>query len=115
MASDAREDDIQNHREREELIRLLCRALSRLAVAAHGVDRRLDQMLGELRQLLRRDIDDPAQLVGLIDSIDARIKLVGDERDVRGDMTQRALQQLIEQLLALKPVSTLAGELKGLL
>jgi len=115
MASDAREGDIQRNREREELIRLLCRALSRLAVAAHGVDRRLDQMLGELRQLLRRDIDDPAQLVALIDSIDARIKLVDDERDVRGDMMQRALQQLIEQLLALKPAATLTGELKNLL
>jgi diguanylate cyclase len=114
MASDARGDDNQRSREREELIRLLCRALSRLAVAAHGVDRRLDQMLGELRQLLRRDIDDPEQLVELIDSIDARIKLVDDERDVRGDMVQRSLQQLVEQLLSLKPASALANELKSL-
>ncbi len=99
----------------EQLIQLLCRALSRLAVAAHGVDRRLDQMLSELRQLLRRDINDPAQLVALIDAIDARIKLVDDERDVRGEMVQRSLQQLIEQLLALKPAASLTQELKSLL
>jgi diguanylate cyclase len=115
MASNSYDDNERRGIQREELIRLLCRALSRLAVAAHGVDRRLDQMLGELRQLLRRDIDDPAQLVELVDSIDSRIKLVDDERDLRSDMVQRALQQLIEQLLALRPAATLAGELKSLL
>ena len=115
MASASHDDNEQRGNQREELIRLLCRALSRLAVAAHGVDRRLDQMLGELRQLLRRDIDDPAQLVELIDSIDNRIKRVDDERDMRSDMVQRALQQLIEQLLALRPASALASELKSLL
>lgn len=115
MAPNSHDDNAQRGFQREELIRLLCRALSRLAVAAHGVDRRLDLMLGELRQLLRRDIDDPAQLVELVDSIDSRIKLVDDERDMRSDMVQRALQQLIEQLLALRPAVALAGELKRLL
>lgn len=115
MASHSHDDNAQRGFQREELIRLLCRALSRLAVAAHGVDRRLDSMLSELRQLLRRDIDDPAQLVELVDAIDSRIKLVDDERDMRSDMVQRALQQLIEQLLALRPPAALAGELKSLL
>lgn len=101
--------------EREELIHLLCRALSRLAVAASGVDRRLDRMLVDLRVLLRRDIDDPAELVDLIDDIDKRIKLVDDERDLRSEMVRRALQQMVEQLLALRPQSGLGVELKLLL
>lgn len=113
MASDARESG-RRLNEDQDLIRLLCRALSRLAIAAQGVDRRLDEMLGDLRQLLRRDIDDPQRLSALIDTIDARIKLVDDERDRRGDLLRNAVQRLIDQLLATKPEVGVVGELKAL-
>ncbi len=113
MPSEARGNSKRTNDD-QDLVRLLCRALSRLAIAAQGIDRRLDQMLGDLRQLLRRDIDDPQQLAVLIDSIDARIKLVDDERDQRGDLLQSALQHLIEQLLATKPSADVARELKAL-
>jgi diguanylate cyclase len=113
MPSDARGNGKRNG-EDQDLIRLLCRALSRLAVAAHGIDRRLDEMLGELRQLLRREIDDPGQLSALVDTIDARIKVVDDERDQRGDLLQTALQSLIQQLLDAKPDTSVVRELKTL-
>ncbi len=98
----------------QELVRVLCRALSRLAVAAHGIDARLDDMLSELRQLLRRDINDPQQLATLIDSIDARIKVVDDERDQRGALLHNAAKTLIDQLLAVKPEADVARDLKAL-
>ncbi len=112
MPSDARGNGKRS--EDQDLVRLLCRALSRLAVAAHGIDRRLDGMLGELRQLLRRDIDDPLQLSILIDNIDARIKVVDDERDQRGDLLHGAAKSLIDQLLAVKPDAAIVRRLKAL-
>jgi len=99
--------------EADNLIPLFCRALSRLAVAAHGIDARLDELLAELRQLLRRDIDDQQQLAQLIDTIDARIKHVDDARDDHAQVVQQSLQKLIEQMLALKPDSDLSKELKA--
>lgn len=99
----------------DALVRLLCRALSRLAVAAHGIDRRLDEQLAELRQLLRRDIEDPQQLAQLVDAIDARIKDVDDERDNHSELLQQSLQKLMEQLLAVKPNADITSELKALL
>ncbi|HET8710776.1 MAG TPA: GGDEF domain-containing protein [Spongiibacteraceae bacterium] len=113
MPSDARGNGNQNGDD-QELIRLLCRALSRLAVAATGIDRRLDEMLGDLRQLLRRDIDDSQHLSDLIDSIDARIKVVDDVRDQRGDLLGAAVESLIGQLLASKPPASVVRELKAL-
>ncbi|MFT3929060.1 MAG: diguanylate cyclase [Spongiibacteraceae bacterium] len=112
MASDARGNGKRS--DDAQLVRLLCRALSRLAVAAHGIDRRLDEMLGELRQLLRRDISDPQPLSSLIDAIDARIKVVDDERDQRGDLLHGAAKSLIDQLLATKPEADIARQLKAL-
>lgn len=114
MTADSRGNGRHKTEEHDHLVRLLCRALSRLAVAAQGIDRRLDDMLGELRQLLRRDIDDPQQLSALIDAIDTRIKDVDDERDQRGDLLQSSLQRMIEQLLAYKPSASVARELKNL-
>ncbi|HEY3697974.1 MAG TPA: GGDEF domain-containing protein [Spongiibacteraceae bacterium] len=114
MTADSRDNGKRKAEEHDHLVRLLCRALSRLAVAAQGIDRRLDDMLGELRQLLRRDIDDPQQLSLLVDAIDARIKDVDDERDQRGDLLQSSLQRMIEQLLAYKPSASVARELKNL-
>jgi len=113
MPSDAR-GNLKRNDDTQDLVRLLCRALSRLAVAAHGIDRRLDEMLGELRQLLRREIDDPQQLSLLIDTIDARIKVVDDERDRRGDLLHVAAKSLIEQLLSAKPDASVVRELKTL-
>ena len=112
MPSDARGNGKRS--DDADLVRLLCRALSRLAVAAHGIDRRLDDMLSELRQLLRRDISDSHQLSTLIDSIDARIKVVDDERDQRGDLLHTAAKSLIDQLLATRPDAAVVRQLKTL-
>src|SRR6185436_5353144 len=98
--------------EQQDLIPLLCRALMRLAVAAQGIDPKLDKMLGELRQLLRRELSSPHQLAGLIDDIDARIKHVDDERDQRGDILQQELQQLASQLLDARPAPAVVSALK---
>lgn len=114
MASVSRDND-KTGAEQDELVRVLCRALSRLAVAAHGIDRRLDEQLAELRQLLRRDIDDLPRLAALVDAIDARIKLVDEERDRHAEVLQQSLQKLIEQLLAAKPGADIGSELKTLL
>lgn len=114
MASVSRDND-NTGAEQDELVRVLCRALSRLAVAAHGIDRRLDAQLAELRQLLRRDIDDLPRLAALVDAIDARIKLVDEERDRHAEVLQQSLQKLIEQLLAVKPDADIGSELKALL
>jgi diguanylate cyclase len=114
MNLDARGNGKRTHEE-QELVRLLSRALSRLAIAAQGMDRQLDEMLGDLRQLLRRDIDDPTQLSALVTAIDSRLKLVDDERDQGGILLQSTLQQLIEQLLAVKPnAAGVVSELKAL-
>lgn len=112
MASASADNDKQQDPS-EALVRLLCRALSRLAVAAHGIDKRLDEQLAELRQLLRRDIDDVQALALLVDAIDARIKDVGDERDRFAEIIQQSLQRMIEQLLGLKPAAEIASELKS--
>jgi diguanylate cyclase len=106
--------DSRGNTDRQAIERLLCRASSRIAVAAHGIDRQLDKQLAELRQLLRRDIDDPRPLARLIDEIDARIKVVDDERDQRSDILQTALQRLTSQLLDCKPNVDIARELKAM-
>lgn len=98
--------------EQQEMIRLLCRALTRLAVAAQGIDARLDHLLGELRQILRRELDEPAQLAGIVDAIDARIKHVDDERDRHIEVFQRELDQLTAQLLAVRPPAAVAAALR---
>lgn len=108
-------DNNTSDADQAELVRLLCRALSRLAVAAHGIDRRLDERLAELRQLLRRDIDDLSRLAALVDAIDAQIKRVDEERDRHAKVLQQSLQKLIEQLLATKPDADIGSELKALL
>ncbi|MDB6061893.1 MAG: hypothetical protein JWM78_1996 [Verrucomicrobiaceae bacterium] len=113
MATVSRDSDKRNDEPDDQLVRLLCRALSRLAVAAHGLDKRLDEQLAELRQLLRRDIEDPVQLANLVDAIDARIKHVDDARDRHAEALQQALQKVIGQLLAVKPDADIASELKG--
>ena len=95
------------------LIRLLCRAAQRLAVAAQGLDPQLDKALSELRRLLRRELDQTDQLAALIDTIDSRIKHIDDERDGQGHVLQRRLHQLAEQLLALEPDRDVAGALKA--
>jgi diguanylate cyclase len=112
MAPASRNNDTSDATQ-AELVRLLCRALSRLAVAAHGVDRRLDERLVDLRQLLRRDIDDLPRLAALVDAIDAQIKHVDDDRDRQADVLQQSLQKLIEQLLATKPSTDIGSELKA--
>jgi diguanylate cyclase len=104
--------DHDKRQQDNDLVRLLCRALSRLAVAAHGIDRRLDEQLAELRQLLRRDIEDTHQFAELVDSIDACIKDVDEERDKHAEVLQKSLQKLIEQLLAAKPHVDIGSELK---
>ena len=106
--------DSRGNTDRQAIERLLCRASSRIAVAAHGIDRQLDKQLAELRQLLRRDIEDPRPLARLIDEIDARIKVVDDERDQRSDILQTALQRLTSQLLDCKPNADVARELKAM-
>lgn len=114
MPPDARGNGKYSNNEDADLVRLLCRALTRLAVAAQGIDRRLDEMLGELRQLLRRDISDSQQLSILIDAIDARIKVVDDERDGRSDLLHTVAKSLIDQLLATKPEAPVVHQLKAL-
>ncbi len=111
MASDANGDISA---EQQHLTRLLCRGLSRLAVAAQGVDQRLDTLLSDLRKSLRKDLTDAAELQQLVDAIDARIKDVDDERGRYTETLQGALERLVEQLLALKPARAIAGDLKGL-
>lgn len=100
--------------EQQHLIKLLCRGLSRLAVAAQGVDRRLDQQLTELRKLLRNEVTDPAELQAVIDAIDARIKDVDEDRERHGVALQEALERLISQLLALRPARELTADIKSL-
>lgn len=114
MASVSRDNNTPGS-DQAELVRLLCRALSRLAVAAHGIDQRLDEQLAELRQLLRRDIDDLPRLAALVDTVDARIKHVDEERDRHAEVLQQSLQKFIEQLLATKPDADIGSELKALL
>jgi diguanylate cyclase len=111
----ASRDNNTSDADQAELVRLLCRALSRLAVAAHGIDRRLDERLAELRQLLRRDIDDLPRLAVLVDAIDAQIKRVDEERDRHAEVLQQSLQKLSEQLRATKPDADIGSELKALL
>jgi len=100
--------------QQQQLIKLLCRGLSRLAIAAQGVDRRLDQQLTDLRKLLRVEITDATELQQLVDAIDSRIKDVDDERGRHGDALQAALERIVTQLLALKPSREISSDLKVL-
>lgn len=100
--------------QQQQLIKLLCRGLSRLAVAAQGVDRRLDQQLTDLRKLLRAEITEVAELQQLVDAIDSRIKDVDDERGRHGDALQAALERIVTQLLALRPSREISSDLKVL-
>jgi diguanylate cyclase len=109
-----RDDDGSEAAEQQLLIKLLCRGLSRLAVAAHGIDARLDALLADLRKLLRKELTDATELQVLIDAIDARIKDVDDERSRHGDALQEALERLVSQLLSLRPPRELATDLKAL-
>jgi diguanylate cyclase len=108
-----RRDGIALPSEQQDLVRLLCRAATRLAVAAQGIDAELDAQLTALRHMLHRDVAKPDQLAALVDAIDERIKHVDDERDQRVDVLQRELQKFASQLLAVKPAPTVARELKN--
>lgn len=85
----------------EVLTRLLCRGLSRLAVAAQGSDDQLDALLVKLRHILRGDMSDIAQLDAVIGSIEGRIREVDLDRDQHAVLVQAALEQLVGQLQAL--------------
>lgn len=113
MASDhtSSSPEGRRHVETADLIKLLCRGLSRLAVAAQGIDGQLDDQLSRLRRLLRSDLS-PLELAAVIDAIDDRIKQVDEEREQRIEALQQALELLAGQLLALKPQRPLARELK---
>lgn len=87
----------------QELTRLLCRGLSRLAVVAQGCDDRLDTCLAELRHILRGDMSDLKQMAAVIDAIDERIKQVDREQCSSADQLQRALERVLQQLQALNP------------
>lgn len=85
-----------------ELTALLCRGLSRLAVAAHGSDDLLDNLLVELRHELRGDLHDRDRFSTLIDAIEQRIKAL----DLHGDRTEQlrqALRRLIASIQQLRP------------
>ncbi len=115
MTQDTRSDNSRRNGgspAAEDLVPLLCRGLMRLAVAAHGIDKRLDDLLGELRQMLRRDLGNSDALAELIDSIDKRIKHVDDDRDSRAENLQREFAQLAGQLLEVKPAPAVARDLK---
>jgi len=99
--------------DQQAVIRLLCRAATRLAVAAQGLDPQLDKLLAELRQLLRRELAATAPLASLVDAIDSRLKHVDDERDQRHTVLQRDLHQLASQLLALDPPREQSSALKS--
>lgn len=116
MASDhaSSSPEGRRHVETANLIKLLCRGLSRLAVAAQGIDGQLDDQLSRLRRLLRSDLS-PLELAAVIDAIDDRIKQVDEEREQRIEALQQALELLAGQLLALKPQRPLARELKTFL
>jgi diguanylate cyclase len=110
----SRDDSDEKVVEQQLLIKLLCRGLSRLAVAAHGIDPRLDVLLADLRKLLRSELTDATELQTLIDAIDARIKDVDDSRNRHGDKLEEALERLVSQLLALRPPRDIAADLKAL-
>ncbi len=97
-----------------ELIRLLCRGLSRLAVAAQGGDERLDTHLSGLRYILRGDMSDLQQLAAVINAIEERIRQVDHEQVDRADLLQRALEQLLGQLHRLDPPRATARALDRL-
>jgi diguanylate cyclase len=96
----------------QELTRLLCRGLSRLAVAAQGGDERLDALLAELRHFLRGDMRDLVQLGAVIGKIEERIREVDLDRNQQADLLQQALEQLLGQLQAL-PLSGGQGRALG--
>ncbi len=98
----------------QELTRLLCRGLSRLAVAAQGSDDRLDTCLAELRHLLRGDMSDLKQLASVIDAIDERIKQVDREQGGRADQLQQALELMLKQLQGMNPPRGVARSLDRL-
>jgi diguanylate cyclase len=98
----------------QELTRLLCRGLSRLAVAAQGSDDRLDTYLAELRYILRGDMSDLKQMASVIDAIDERIKQVDREQGGRADQLQQALELLLRQLQAMNPPRAVARRLERL-
>lgn len=79
-----------------ELTTVLCRGLSRLAVAAQGSDDRLDTFLAELRHFLRGDLRDTAHLARLVEAIGLRIKEL-DENDPTVELRQ-ALAKLTESV-----------------
>lgn len=92
-----------------ELTALLCRGLSRLAVAAEGSDAQLDTLLTELRHLLRGDLRDRARFAQVVDAIEQRIKAI----DQLSHGAALALQQALERLLAPLLASPAAGSLQG--
>lgn len=85
----------------QELTRLLCRGLSRLAVAAQGRDSGLDALLAELRHFLRGDMRDLTHLATVIDSAEERIRQLDLDHDQHADLLQQALETVVGQLQSL--------------
>ncbi|MDX9874421.1 MAG: diguanylate cyclase [Spongiibacteraceae bacterium] len=83
-----------------ELTALLCRGLSRLAVAAEGRDVLLDNLLEELRHLLRGDLRDRARFAQVVAAIERRIRAIDQVADAEAITLQQALQRLLAPLLA---------------
>jgi diguanylate cyclase len=91
----------------------LQRALAKVSVAAQGQDAELDQLLEQLRSLLRdSEGDSTAALAALITQLEQRTVQIDDRRQQRNAQVLQALLTMLAQLRELAPDKKLKKQLK---
>ena len=85
----------QQWRRTEEVLH---KALSRISIAAEGLDPKLDQQLGQLRTTIRGGEADEAKLLPLIEKLSATLGEVEEERQRKEAEPRQALAELLARL-----------------
>ena len=94
-ALDQLERNERNFKRTEELLH---KALSRISIAAEGLDAKLDDQLQELRDAVRGGSTDEAKLYGLIDRLSDTLAEVEEERTRKEAEPRQALAELLARL-----------------
>ena len=86
----------ENEKRYERQLELLSRGLSRVSIAAGGLDQALDEDLGQLRRLLRKG--ESGKLAAILDKMDSTILKLDRNKQLRIEQMLQALMEMCIQL-----------------
>ncbi|MGB5306732.1 MAG: GGDEF domain-containing protein, partial [Gammaproteobacteria bacterium] len=105
-----------DRQEREEKLcaarlEVMQRGLARLSLAADGVDPQMDQLLAELRSILRGG-DKTSRLPTLIGQLEKTVLRLDSNKRQQAHNILAAFEQMVEQLIRTEPPAQVKKDLK---